>query len=290
MDASHVRQQLRRLDPLSSLKESDARIRWRRLEDHVGPEAQARSNHLCATREVCCPKSVMRSELEPMTEIHANPRNPARVDAAGLDWVPSPAAGVDRKRIERLGDEVARVTSVVRYAPDSRFPAHTHGGGEEYLVLDGTFSDEHGDQRPLTYVRNGVGSRHTPFTTPGCIILVKLWWMHPDETESTKVFASDPSTWTATDYGAQCRLHRGRYDEVDLIRVFGGQAHELPIPAGGAELFVVSGSLEVDGALTPAWTWLRAPDAGAWSLRAREEAVLYVKRGHLATPPPPPAG
>ena len=36
----------------------------------------------------------------------------------------------------------------LRYAPDSRFDPHTHGGGEEFLVLDGVFSDEHGDFGP----------------------------------------------------------------------------------------------------------------------------------------------
>jgi anti-sigma factor ChrR (cupin superfamily) len=39
--------------------------------------------------------------------------------------------------LDRIGDEVARATSVVRYAPKSRFSAHVHGGGEEFLLLDG---------------------------------------------------------------------------------------------------------------------------------------------------------
>jgi anti-sigma factor ChrR (cupin superfamily) len=30
----------------------------------------------------------------------------------------------------------------VRYAPHSRFPSHTHDGGEEFLVLDGVFQDD----------------------------------------------------------------------------------------------------------------------------------------------------
>ena len=47
--------------------------------------------------------------------------------------------------LDRIGDEVARATSIVRYAPHSHFSPHTHGGGEEFLVLDGVFQDEHGD-------------------------------------------------------------------------------------------------------------------------------------------------
>ena len=52
-----------------------------------------------------------------------------------LPWVDSPMPGVQRRMLERDGEEVARATSIVRYAPDSYFSAHTHGGGEEFLVL-----------------------------------------------------------------------------------------------------------------------------------------------------------
>jgi len=68
---------------------------------------------------------------------------------------PSPIPGVDRRMLDRIGDAVARATSIVRYAPHSHFSAHTHGGGEEFLVLDGVFQDEHGDylSEPLGVVR-----------------------------------------------------------------------------------------------------------------------------------------
>ena len=85
-----------------------------------------------------------------------------------LPWIPSPQAGVERRMLDRIGGEVARATSVVRYAPASIFPAHDHALGEELLVLDGIFSDEHGDYPTGTYVRNPPGSRHAPRTGPGC--------------------------------------------------------------------------------------------------------------------------
>ena len=44
----------------------------------------------------------------------------AAVHAARLDWMPSPIPGVDRRMLDRIGDEVARATSIVRYAPHSR--------------------------------------------------------------------------------------------------------------------------------------------------------------------------
>jgi anti-sigma factor ChrR (cupin superfamily) len=72
------------------------------------------------------------------------------------DWVASAASGVDRMMLDRIGDEVARATTIVRFAPNSAFDAHTHGGGEEYLVLDGVFSDEAGDYpaAPMCAIRS----------------------------------------------------------------------------------------------------------------------------------------
>ena len=98
-----------------------------------------------------------------------------------LPWSPSPQAGVERRLLDRIGGEVARATSLVRYAPASAFPAHSHALGEEFLVLEGIFSDEQGDYPAGTYVRNPPGSMHSPRTAPGCTILVKLRQMPGSE-------------------------------------------------------------------------------------------------------------
>lgn len=78
-------------------------------------------------------------------QLHADLLKRAVVNSDELPWVDSPLPGVQRRMLERDGEEVARATSIVHYAPDSFFSAHTHSGGEEYLVLDGIFSDEMGD-------------------------------------------------------------------------------------------------------------------------------------------------
>src|SRR5215475_158327 len=78
-------------------------------------------------------------------ELNADFSQRATVHSATLDWIPSPVAGVERRMLDRIGGEVARATTIVRYAPHSRFSSHVHGGGEEFLVLEGVFQDEHGD-------------------------------------------------------------------------------------------------------------------------------------------------
>ena len=75
-----------------------------------------------------------------------------------LPWSPSPQAGVERRLLDRIGGEVARATSLVRYAPASVFPAHGHALGEEFLVLEGIFSDQQGDYPAGTYVPTRRGA------------------------------------------------------------------------------------------------------------------------------------
>jgi anti-sigma factor ChrR (cupin superfamily) len=123
----------------------------------------------------------------PGMEINADFSRRVAVHAAQLTWVPSPMAGVERRMLDRIGDEVARATSIVRYAAGSRFSPHTHGGGEEFLVLDGVFQDEHGDFPVGSYVRNPPTSHHTPSSAPGCILFVKLWQFDPADRKDVKL-------------------------------------------------------------------------------------------------------
>ena len=106
---------------------------------------------------------------------------PVIVQAGKLDWIPSPAAGVDRRMLFRIGDEVARATSIVRYAPGSAFPRHTHNGGEEIVVVEGTFQDEHGEYPTGSYFRNPPGTSHIPASEEGCTIFVRLWQFRADD-------------------------------------------------------------------------------------------------------------
>ena len=114
-------------------------------------------------------------------QINSDFSSTALVHAEQLAWTPSPMAGVDRRMLDRIGGEVARATSIVRYAPGSRFSAHTHAGGEEFVVLDGVFQDEYGDFPTGTYVRNPPTTAHTPGSATGCTIFVKLWQFDPND-------------------------------------------------------------------------------------------------------------
>jgi anti-sigma factor ChrR (cupin superfamily) len=131
-------------------------------------------------------------------ELNADFSKRVAIHSARLPWTPSPIEGVDRRMLDRIGGEVARATSIVRYAPMSHFSAHRHGGGEEFLVLEGVFQDEHGDYSAGSYIRNPPMTSHTPGSEAGCVIFVKLWQFDPaDRTQiciDTKKRAFNPES------------------------------------------------------------------------------------------------
>ena len=55
-------------------------------------------------------------------ELNANFRERVTVTPDQYSWVDSPQLGVERMMLDRIGGEVARATSIVRYAPNSQFP------------------------------------------------------------------------------------------------------------------------------------------------------------------------
>ena len=146
-------------------------------------------------------------------QLNADFNRRAVVHAGALEWVASPMPGVHRRMLDRIGDEVARATSIVRYAPGSHFSPHVHDGGEEFLVLDGVFQDEHGDYPVGSYVRNPPTSRHTPGSAAGCTIFVKLWQFDlADRTEVRMATADRHLCRIPNDHRCRCcRCSRTRW-------------------------------------------------------------------------------
>jgi anti-sigma factor ChrR (cupin superfamily) len=224
--------------------------------------------------------------VELTTLIHADLTERAVVETAALPWVPSPLAGVERKMLERDGGEVARATSVVRYAAGSAFDAHEHGGGEEFFVLEGVFSDESGDYPAGTYVRNPPGSRHRPFSREGCVLFVKLRQIAPDD--SARVVIDTSKTPWQPYPGAEgldmIALHTHGRERVYLARWAAGASYPMHRHAGGEESYVLSGEFGDNLGTYPAGTWIRNPVGSEHAPYSRSGSVLYVKSGHLLEP------
>ena len=213
-------------------------------------------------------------------ELNADFEARVLVHSDDLEWTASPMPGVDRRMLDRIGDEVARATSIVRYAPESHFSAHTHTGGEEFIVLDGVFQDEHGDFPEGTYVRNPPTTRHTPGSAPGCTIFVKLWQFDMDDrTQFRKTMADELSA--PVNGVARAVLHKDAREEVSYFHLDAGAALSVDDP-GGIEVLMIAGTMTDGEADLRKGSWLRLPQGmPLHAVAGPDGAKVWMKTGHL---------
>ena len=205
----------------------------------------------------------------------------AVVHAGATAWVPSPTGGVDRRMLFRIGEEKARATSIVRYAPGSRFPAHGHPGGEEILVLDGMFQDESGDYPAGSYMRNPPGTSHTPGSAEGCVIFVKLWQFRKDDDVLVARRADEGPAASWPGVAASYKLFDNGHEEVRAETWERDAQVEIANPKG-LELLVLDGSFTDGTEFLEKHTWLRLPPGQHLKARTGARgARVWLKAGAL---------
>ena len=211
------------------------------------------------------------------------------VDAT--QFVASPLPGVWRRMLDREGAESGRATSIVRYEANSKFSAHVHGAGEEILVLEGIFSDEHGDYGAGTYLRHPAGFGHTPFSNDGCLLFVKLGQFSPTDQTLLRLNTHTQPWLPGLVPGLSVMpLHEHDGVSTALVRWAPHTQFNRHRHAGGEEILVLEGEFADDKGVYPAGSWIRSP---RWSDHApfttAQGALIYVKVGHIgATTIAPP--
>lgn len=206
------------------------------------------------------------------------------LDTTVMDWQASPMNGVERKMLDRIGAESGHATSLVRYAPNSRFSAHTHDGGEEFFVLEGTFSDEYGDYPAGTYVRNPIGSKHTPYSKNGCTIFVKLWQFDPQDQQQSVVYTQQ-SEWLADSSGvSSLHLHLHHRESISLLRIAAGKEYLIKPSNDSAEVLVLSGAIDTQNNRYNVGSWIRTPVNKAIPIKATSDSEILLKINHWAQP------
>ena len=206
------------------------------------------------------------------------------VDSPKLGWVTSPSAGVERKMLERDGEEVARATTVVRYAPGSHFAPHLHELGEEVFVLDGEFCDDSGRFGPGSYIRNPPGSAHAPWSDGGGVLFVKLRYFDPADQVRLVVHTRDTPWLPGLVPGLSVMpLHEFGTEQTALVRWAPGTYFHAHRHYGGEEVLVVDGVFEDENGRYPTGSWIRSPHLSQHQPFSREGCIILVKTGHLIT-------
>ena len=208
----------------------------------------------------------------------------AVIRPADYSWVDSPMPGVERMMLDRIGDEVARATSLVRYAPDSSFSRHEHTGGEEFFVLEGEFRDEHGSYPAGTYVRNPIGTAHTPsIGEQGCVIFVKLQQFEQEDQSQFSIDTLNADWAPGLVPGLEVlSLHEFGTEQVALVRWAPHTEFKVHTHWGGEEIFVIEGKFIDEHGEYPEGSWIRNPHKSRHApYTDAAGALIYVKVGHL---------
>jgi len=214
----------------------------------------------------------LNADFDAMTIVHGG----------RLPWRQSPVVGVERRMVYREGEETARATTIVRYAPGSAFPRHVHGGGEEILVLEGVFQDEHGDYPAGAYFRNPPGTAHEPASGTGCTLFVRLWQFNRDDDIQTVRQPYEGAPGPLSSGVAESRTLFESADETVRLERWEAGAERILEDSRGLELLVVSGRLSTETDSLEAQAWLRLPAGVALSIVVGEEgAQIWLKRAPL---------
>lgn len=215
--------------------------------------------------------------------VNANFDERVVIDTLKSNWISSPTAGVERNMLDRLGAEDARATSIVRYAAGSTFTPHEHPLGEEFLVLSGVFSDEHGSYPAGSYVRNPPGSSHTAYSESGCELFVKVRQFNAADTERIIIDTKSAAFRQGLVPGLRVLpLHEFGTEHVALVRWAPGTKFQPHTHWGGEEIFVLEGVFSDEHGDYPAGTWIRSPHMSVHNPYSDPGCLIYVKVGHLA--------
>ncbi len=231
------------------------------------------------------PAAMPEQTPEPLADVNADLTRRVVVDTRRMTWEPSPSGTVWRKPLYRRGGEFGPVTSLVRYAAGGAFPEHAHPEGEEILVLDGVFSDEHGDYPTGTFLMNPHGSRHSPRSEHGCTLFVRLR-QYPGEDRSRLVEDSRAeSGWRpGLVKGLSVRplyVPGGYPENVALVRWDQDTHFQRHTHWGGEEILVLQGEFADEHGRYPQGTWIRSPHMSQHTPFSETGCLIYVRVGGL---------
>lgn len=223
-------------------------------------------------------------EDDKLPDLHADLGQRVVVDTTTLNWEPSPSGTVWRKPLYRQGGEYGPVTSLVRYAPGGAFRPHAHPEGEEILVLEGIFADDHGEYPAGTYLLNPDGSRHAPRSETGCTLFVRLR-QYAGADRPRVVLDTRTQPWQA---GPVAGLHflplyaqAGYPEQMLLMRWALGTCFPRHTHSAGEEILVLEGELQDEQGTYPRGCWLRNPPLSVHAPYSTTGCLLYMRVGGL---------
>jgi len=112
--------------------------------------------------------------LRQQPEINADCAQLVILRPADREWEDAGQAGVSRAVLERINHRtLGRETALMRLAPGTRLAPEVLDRRLEIFVIEGTFSDGHGDYGARTFIMNPPGTTYAAASRDGCLLYTK---------------------------------------------------------------------------------------------------------------------
>lgn len=151
-------------------------------------------------------------------------------------------------------------------------------------MLEGEFADQFGSYPAGTYNRNPPGSHHSPFSSIGCKLFVKLNQFQQGDSKRV-VINTTQKEWLPGHGDLEVMpLAEFSTESTALVRWPEGAAFIPHTHFGGEEIFVLEGTFIDEKGEYPTGTWIRSPHLSSHNPFVKEGCTILVKVGHMLTP------
>lgn len=224
--------------------------------------------------------------MDALADVNCDLSQPVVMDTIAMPWQSSPSGSVWRKPLYRQGGEFGAVTSLVRYDAGGKFRTHAHPQGEEILVLEGEFCDNHGRYPKGSYLLNPENTQHAPYSDSGCTLLVRLRQYAGNDRLQVNINTTQ-ARWLAgmVEGLSVCPLYTqsGYAETMALVRWQPNTYFPRHTHPGGEEIFVIEGTFEDEHGVYPAGSWIRSPHMSTHTPFSKSGCLIYVRVGGLTT-------
>lgn len=217
-------------------------------------------------------------------EVNADLTRHVIVHTADMAWEETGHPGIRQKRLERLNDPVkGRETLLMRLDPDTALPTMETPARMEIYVVEGAYTDEHGDHPAGTYIQYPPGFSHSPSSKAGCVLFVKRRNGRGGE---HLVIDTNRDEWQPWGHrgGKMIRFYKddGGFEAAHI----GDMRPNAQIPEhdhpGGEEIFIFGGAMADEFGVCKPGTWVRFPVGLRHTPASLDDGCkLYVREGDV---------
>lgn len=217
------------------------------------------------------------------TNVNADAQAVISLQTRDMPWKPMPYEGVSRKVMERINDPTkGRETALLKLEAGASLPQELLEERLDLFVIEGNFSDGHGEYGRHTFVRNVPGATIQISSNEGCTLYSKRRVSIPSINDERMVIDSETAQWAPFPQRGATVLHlyddangfeTGRFGQIHPNRQLPSHDHTR-----GEETLIIGGLLVDEYTRYEPGAWFRMPIGVPHSPYSGDDGCLMLIR------------